>query len=405
MPLYRYIALDKSGKKVSATLDANSKQHLKDLLRSKDLILASCDLSLHGKNSSLFGNLFEQSVPPRETFLFTRQLCVLLNAKLPLLKSIELVSEQFSGRLNRILVDIKDDIKGGRSFGAALEKHPSVFPNFYTQLVHAGELSGNLDLVLERLSKYLERSLESSEKVFKAMIYPSILLLITLGVMIGALVGVVPSLAEMFSQFGGNLPGPTQLLIDLSDLFLNNWLTILLATSISIFSIITWKKTKHGSLFIDSVILRLPLISRYNKTKAVVQFSKTLGVLLESNASLPESLTIVSNIIDNQVLVNALHTARENIIKEGKIAKYLAETNIFPPIAIYMIQTGEESGHLAHMLTVVGTDYEKELDTMVDASIGMINPVLMAILGFIVVWLMAAIMLPSLNMASMINQV
>ena len=149
----------------------------------------------------------------------------------------------------------------------------------------------------------------------------------------------------------------------------------------------------------------MPLISRYSKTKAVVQFSKTLGILLESNAALPESLTIVSNIIDNQVLVNALHTARENIIKEGKIAKYLAETNIFPPIAIYMIQTGEESGHLAHMLTVVGTDYEKELDNMVDASIGMINPLLMVFLGFIVLWLMAAIMLPSLSMASMVNKV
>lgn len=403
MPLYRYIALDKSGKKISATLDANSKQHLKDLLRSKDLLLASCELSEGSASTSIVSRLFETSVSPKETFLFSRQLSVLLNAKLPLLKSIELVSDQFSGKFNRILIDVKDNIKGGLSLGAALEKNPSVFPNFYTQLVHAGELSGNLDLVLERLTKYLERSLESADKVFKAMIYPTVLLFIALAVMVGALVYVVPSLADMFSQFGGELPGPTQVLIDLSDLFINNWFTLLIATLAIVTSFLMWKKTKRGSLMLDSIILKIPLISRYSKTKAVVQFSKTLGVLLESNAGLPESLTIVSNIIDNQVLVNALHTARENIIKEGKIAKYLAETKIFPPIAIYMIQTGEESGHLAHMLTVVGSDYEKELDAMVDATIGMINPVLMMFLGFIVLWLMAAIMLPSLSMMSMVK--
>jgi len=403
MPLYRYIALDKSGKKISATLDANSKQHLKDLLRSKDLLLASCELSEGNNSTSIVSRLFETSVSPKETFLFSRQLSVLLNAKLPLLKSIELVSDQFSGKFNRILIDVKDNIKGGLSLGASLEKHPSVFPNFYSQLVHAGELSGNLDLVLARLTKYLERSLESADKVFKAMIYPTVLLFIALGVMVGALVYVVPSLADMFSQFGGELPGPTQLLIDLSDLFINNWFALLVGTIGIVVSFLMWKKTKRGSLMLDSMILKMPLISRYSKTKAIVQFSKTLGVLLESNAGLPESLTIVSNIIDNQVLVNALHTARENIIKEGKIAKYLAETNIFPPIAIYMIQTGEESGHLAHMLTVVGSDYEKELDAMVDAAIGMINPVLMMFLGFIVLWLMAAIMLPSLSMMSMVK--
>ena len=405
MPLYRYIALDKSGKKVSATLDANSKQHLKDLLRSKDLLLASCELSQKSSSGSLLSNLFEGGVSPKEVFLFSRQLSVLLNAKLPLLKSIELVSDQFSGAFNRILIDIKDDIKGGLSFGAALDKHPKVFPNFYTQLIYAGELSGNLDLVLERLTLYLERSLQSTEKIVGAMAFPIFLLCLVFAVMIGTLVYVVPSLQDMFSQLGGQLPGPTQMLIDLSDIFINNWLMLFTGLSTFIVAFLIWKRTQQGSLLIDSMVLRLPIISGYSKTKAVVQFSKTLGILLESSAGLPESLTIVSNIIDNKVLVNALHTARENIIKEGKIAKYLADTKIFPPIAIYMIQTAEESGHLAEMLTIVGKDYEKELDAMIDTAISMITPALMMFLGFIVLWLMLAIMLPSMSLGSMINQV
>ena len=403
MPLYRYIALDKSGKKISATLDANSKQHLKDVLRGQGLIMASCELAQSTHQPSLLEKFFKPKVNPKDVFLFSRQLSILINAKLPLLKSIELLTDQFEGTFKQLLIDIKDDLKGGLSFGASLEKHPNAFPIFYTQLVHAGELSGNLELVLERLTKYLERSLKSGEKISGAMIYPLILLVIALGVFIAALIYVIPAMGEMFQQMGGELPALTQILVDLSDFIMSYWLALIIGITTCSLSFTAWKNTKSGSFYFDKLLLKLPIISNYSKTKAVVQFSKTLGILLESNANLPESLTIVSNIIDNKVLVEALHTARENIIKEGKIAKYLSETKIFPPIAIYMIQTGEESGDLAKMLTIVGTDYEAELDAMVDGAIEMINPAMMIFLGFIVLWLMMAIILPSLNLGSMMN--
>jgi type IV pilus assembly protein PilC len=400
MPLYRYTALDKSGKKISATLDANSKQHLKDVLKGQGILMASCELAQQRSQGSSLDSLFATSVPEHVTFLFTRQLFVLVRAKLPLLKSIELLSEQFSGRFAKILIDIKDDLKAGSSFAASLEKHADVFPVFYTQLVYAGELSGNLELVLGRLTKYLQRNIESSKKVSDAMIQPLFLLAASVLISVGALVFLVPSLKTMFAQFGGDLPGPTQALIELSDFFTSSWPTILAIFLTLAVSFIAWKRTRSGKFYIDKTLLKLPLISHYTKTKAVVQFSKTLGVLLESNASLPASLEIVSNIINNRVLVEALNTARENIIKEGKIARYLAETKIFPPIAIYMIQTGEESGDLAQMLTIVGSDYEAELDEMVDKGISMINPAMMILIAIILMWLMAAIMLPTLSLSN-----
>jgi type II secretory pathway component PulF len=147
----------------------------------------------------------------------------------------------------------------------------------------------------------------------------------------------------------------------------------------------------------------MPVISKFSRTKAVTQFSRTLGTLLDSNAGLPESLSIVCNIIENQVLVQTLQTARENIIKEGKIAKYLSETNIFPPIAIYMIQTGEESGDLAKMLITVGNDYEKEFNNMTDSIIKLIDPVMMGLIGVIVLWMTMAIILPALSMGDLIK--
>jgi len=403
MPLYRYIALDKSGKKVSATLDANSKQHLKDILKAQGMTLAFCQTTSK-EDVSFFADLFlNTSVPPNAVFLFSRQLSVLLNAKLPLLKSIDLLTEQFDGAFKRILIKIKDEIKEGSSFASALERHPNVFHTFYVQLIKAGELSGKLELVMERLTAYLARSLESSDKISGALGYPLFLLFLTVCVMVGALKYVVPSFAEMFKQFGGELPGPTQMLVDLSVLFNEYWQVAAIGIPIIGMLFVWWKNTKSGSFYFDSFLLKIPIISGFSKTKAVMQFSKTLGILLESNASLPESLSIVSSIIENQVLVQTLQTARENIIKEGKIAKYLAETKIFPPIAIYMIQTGEESGDLAKMLTTVGNDYEKEFNNKIDSLIGLIDPAMMALLSIIVVWIMMALILPALSIGDLIK--
>jgi len=403
MPLYRYIALDKSGKKISATLDANSKQHLKDILKSQGLLVASCEAATQQESESLWQKITTSNPSKHEVFLFSRQLSVLLNAKLPLLKSIELLIEQFSSSFNRILIKIKDDLREGSSFANALEKYPKTFETFYIQLIRAGEISGNLEPVMEKLTTYLAREIESSEKISGAFAYPAFMLFLTFLIVIGALKYIVPQFAQMFTQLGGELPGPTQLLITLSDLFNNHWQIGAIAITIIIVLFLWWKNTKTGSYQLDSILLKIPVISKFSRTKAVTQFSRTLGTLLDSNAGLPESLSIVCNIIENQVLVQTLQTARENIIKEGKIAKYLAETNIFPPIAIYMIQTGEESGDLAKMLITVGNDYEKEFNNMTDSIIKLIDPAMMGLLGAIVLWMILAVILPALSIGDLIK--
>lgn len=404
MPLFRYLSLNKAGKQVSGTLDVASKQQLKDALKSQGLMLVEAQIVEGIVHQTSWWSLFESGVSFKDKLLFTKQLAVLLKSGIPLLKSIELLLEQFTGKFQRILMTVRDDLKAGLSFAHALEKYPSIFPVFYTQLVQAGELSGNLELVLNRLTTYLEKDEATRKKVSEATSYPLFLLGLAFAIVVGVLVYVVPGMKSMFAKMGSDkLPTPTQLLVDISDFVTDWWILLLIGSVVFGIGFLWWRRTEQGKYHIDLLLLKIPGISFLTKTKAVVQFCKTLGVLLESGAHLSDSLSIVCNIIDNKVLTNELNQAREHIIKEGKIARYLRNTGIFPQIATYMIQTGEESGNLAHMLMTVGNDYEVELDEITEKLVASINPIMMIGMGIIVMWVAAAIILPTLNMSSMIS--
>jgi type II secretory pathway component PulF len=311
-----------------------------------------------------------------------------------LFASIELLTEQFSGQLERILINVKDGLKGGEAFASTLENYPNVFSNIYVQLVRAGEATGKLDVILERLTTYLEKGEETRKRIKKAMSYP-IMMLSFAGVVVLGMIGfVVPNIVSTFAQTGAELPVPTKILMMLSD-FLSNYYLITGGIFIVIIGVFSYvRSTISGRLALDKLNLKLPFISYFSRTRAVVQFSKTLGMLLASGVHLSEALDIVSNIIDNMILTRAIKSARDKIIKEGKIAQYLKETNIFPPIAYYMIKTGEESGKLAEMLLYVGDEYDMQLTEIIDGLIAKINPIMMAVVGGIVFFIVLAMFLP-----------
>ncbi|MBL4588239.1 type II secretion system F family protein [Candidatus Babeliales bacterium] len=230
------------------------------------------------------------------------------------------------------------------------------------------------------------------------MTYPIVLLSFAGLVVVGFMMFVLPGMTSMFTKSGQALPGPTQLMMDASYFLTNYYIIIGIALTLFITSFKYWKQTPNGRLKIDTFLLRAPFINYFVKIKAVVQFSKTLGMLLESGVHLPEALDIVSNIVDNKALVHRLSEARDKIIKEGKIAKYLKETKIFPSIASYMIKTGEESGKLAQMLTTVGNDYDEELNEIIDGLTAAINPVMTILLAGIVIFIVLSIFLPIMQM-------
>lgn len=403
MPLYRYDSYNRSGGKASGTIDAASVAAAKEQLRAQGLMPTLVTEVKGEAAQSFLAGLFEKPIDAKQVILFTKQLAVLLRSAVPLLQAIELLVDQFEGKFRRVLIAVKDSIKNGEPLAKELSKHPKIFSNVYIQLIRAGEASGKLEPILERLVSYLEKTEETKKKVTKAMRQPMITLGFAVLVVVGLLTVLVPKLTGMFTKMGKELPLPTRILIAVSDFLTNNFVVATVGLAAAGLAFVYWKSTPKGRYQWDSMMLRFPLTAYFSRTKAVVQFSKTLGMLMESGVNLSEALDIVCNIVENKVLAVKLNKARDNIIKEGKIAKYLSDTGIFPKIALYMISTGEQSGKLGPMLMTVGDDYEVELGELSDNLTEKINPLMTMIMGLLVGFIVVSIFMPMMAMQDMIK--
>lgn len=405
MPLYKYDSFNRRGGRVTGTVDAVSMHAAKEILQGQGLMPVNIKEVSAGSAGGGFSlkTLFERPIDVKVVVLFTKQLAVLLRAGIPLLQALELLIEQFEGRFNRLLISVRDGVKSGEPFAKELAKYPKVFSNVYVQLVRAGEASGNLDAILENLTGYLESAEETRKKVKKAMQQPIMMLSFAGLVVVGLLTVLVPRLKDMFSRMKTELPLPTKILVTLSNLLVNYFLVISASLLLIVVLFSYWKSTKKGAYQFDAMLLRFPVTAYFSRTKAIVQFSKTLGMLINSGVNLAEALDIVCNIVENRVLVQKLRDARDKIIKEGKIAKYLKQTGIFPGIASYMISTGEESGKLGTMLLTVGHDYDVELKELTDGLTEKIGPVMTIVMGLIVGFIIMSIFLPVLKMGDIAN--
>ena len=385
-------------------MDASSVAAVKEGLSKQGLFPTSITLATEAARYSWWQRLFMPSVTLKDKILFSKQLAVLLKAGTPVLQALELLIQQFEGRMRAMLVAIKDDVKGGSSLADALKKYPSVFDTIYVQLVRAGEASGRLEQVLDRLTDYLERRDALQKEVRNALIMPVIQLAVALIVVVILLVKVIPEMVKLVVAQGKELPGPTKILVAISSFFASYYLLI----AGMIFALFVgyryWSSTDAGARIIDRIKLRLPLIKYLTKTNAVVQFSYTLGILLEGGVNLAEALDIVCSVVENRTLSKTLREARENIIKQGKIAQYLKQTNLFPPIAIYLIKTGEESGSLDTMLLTVAENYEEELRDLTRALTAILGPVTLVIMALVVGFIISAVAIPLMSMGEMFGK-
>lgn len=407
MALYVYQAFSRDGKQVTGTMDAGSVQGVKEQLSKNGLLAVKIELASAKTATggfSFFKNLFGPRVTLKDKIFFTKQLAVLLKASVPLLDALELLIEQTEKGLRTIVISLKDNVKEGRSLADSMLLFPKVFDTTYVQLVRAGEASGNLERILERLTQYLSESQELRSKIKGALRMPLIQLGVVVLITIVLLTFVVPQIATAFASQGGNLPLPTRMLLALSNFLINHYL-ILLISFVSLVSLfLWWKSTPSGSRTYDRLLLKVPLLGYFVRMQAVVQFSRTLGMLVEGGVNLTEALTIVTKVVDNKILVDALQQARENIIKQGKIAEYLKQTNLFPAVAIYLINTGEKSGQLAQMLLTVADTYEKELRDLADNFSTILNAAMPAIIGLVVGFIVLAIGLPIMSMGELVDK-
>ena len=394
MALYSYEAFSKDGKKVHGVVDAPSAGALREQLTRQGMFPTKIEPTGGISTAGFFARLFEAKVTTKDKILFTKQLAILLKSGIPILQAIELLTEQFEGSLRNMLVSIKDDIKEGTALADALGKYPKVFENLYIQLVRAGEATGKLETILERLTTFLERREEISKKVKGALQQPIIQLVVAVGVISVLVMKVVPDMAKNFASKKTALPWPTQFIMSASN-FMISYFIFIIAGVVGVITLFKlWSSSATGGRQLDEIKLKLPLIKYLSKTNAVVQFCYTLGLLLEGGVHIAEALDIVVSVIDNRVLADALRKARDNIVKEGKIAEYLQQTKMFPPIAIYLIKTGEQTGQLDTMLLTVAENYEKDYIELIDKLTSLISPIMLIGMAGIVGFIVLAVALP-----------
>ncbi|MBN1661985.1 MAG: type II secretion system F family protein [Deltaproteobacteria bacterium] len=347
----------------------------------------------------------KQSVKEREIVIFSRIFATMINAGLPLMQCLALLAEQEKNKtFAKIITTVKEEIEGGSTLTDALKKFPDVFDELFVNLVAAGESGGILDVILNRLSAYMEKAMKLKGKVKGALTYPAAVLVISLGVVALMLVKVIPVFEKMFADMGGQLPAPTQFLVNLSSAAQNSWYYYLGGMVLIVFAIKRIRKTKRGAYIIDDLILRAPVFGDLLRKVAVAKFTRTLSTMMASGVPILEGLGIVSKTAGNKIVEEALIKTRQSISEGKTIAEPLAETKIFPSMVVQMIAVGEATGALDTMLAKIADFYDDEVDAAVAALTALIEPFMMAFLGGVVGGMLIAMYLPIFQMASLVAE-
>jgi len=347
---------------------------------------------------------FKKKVKQRAVAIFTRQLSTMIDAGLPLVQSLEILSsQQDSPVFKKIIREIREDVEGGSTFAGALKKHPATFDDMYTNLVVAGEEGGILDNILTRLANYIEKAEALKKKVKSALVYPTTIVAVAVIVVGILMVFVIPVFESMFKSAGSSLPLPTLIVLTLSKM-IKKYVIIFIPGVILFFYLFRkYYKTENGKALIDRLLLKLPVFGPLLQKVAVARFSRTLGTLVSSGVPILDGLTIVSRSSGNRAVETAILNARSSIREGETIAEPLGRSGIFPPMVIQMIAVGESTGALDAMLSKIADFYDEEVDVAVSNLTSLLEPLLMIFLGVVIGGVVIAMYLPIFNMASAVG--
>ena len=408
MPVYEYTALDAKGKMTSGIIDADGARAARQKLRAGGIFPVDVKESQEKpeKKEDRVTELrrYFQRVKPAEIAIMTRQLSTLISAGFPLVSAIDaLVPQTKTHRLKTVLAQVKDAIVEGQSFAQALSQYPKIFPPLYVNMVRAGETSGTLEIVLERLADITEKQQDLTNRIQTALAYPVFMCIIGTIVLFVLLTYIVPSITAIFLDMGQTLPTPTRLLIFLSGFFKSFWWVILLAIIGAAVALHRVKKTEKGRYAYDKTVLALPGFGVLAKKLAVARFSRTLGSLLENGVSMLIALDIVKNIAGNVLLSSAVQQAAQEVGKGQALWAALNETQIFPQLSIQMIKVGEQSGELEGMLNKIADVFEKEVENSIMRLTSYLEPVMILVMGCVVGFIVLSICLPIFEMNQLIK--
>lgn len=399
MPAFVYEARDRSGKVLSGTAEADNAVLAAAKLREAGLFVTA--LRQRVDNTTKSAPLFGGRIKPRDIAILTRQWAVMIRAGLNLITCLRTLHAQASApKLKEVLGQIRNDVEAGHTLAGALGKHGKVFSPMFVHMIEAGEASGQLDTVLERLAEYAEKEYALRRKIIGALTYPAVIITVVIGVAGFLITFIVPQFAKIFVESGKALPTITAFVVGVSNFVIKFWWLFPLVAAGAVFGLIRYRQTPAGKLAIDRLLYRLPVIGPVVQKVAVSRFTRTFGTLIESGVSIVPALEITQRAVGNAVVSKAISQARVSISQGQGMAKMLAETGAFPPMLTEMVAIGEETGALEKVLTQVSDFYETEVETAVEGLTAMIEPMVVVMLGGVVGFIVVAIIMPVLEMGS-----
>ena len=381
MPRYAYTALTPEGTEVTGVLAADSKQALSAELTTLDLHVVSASL----KKSVLQLEITKKRVPRKEVMHFSRQLGAFLAAGIPILDAIEAIAAETSHRTFRAaLLDIAEDLRGGETFSSSAAAHREAFPDFYLGILRSAEATGNLDEVLDQLSEYLERDLDAKRKVASALVYPGVVLVMSIVTVVVLTSFVLPKFESFFHQLHAKLPLPTRILLDLSH-FLSMWWFVFVGAAGTLVAAATASlRTEQGRDTRDRFLLKVPVVGDLLRHAVLERFARILSAMVRAGVPLPEALVVTGHGTNNVVYRNGLMTAREAMLRGEGLAQPLSDTGLFPAAARQMIKVGEETGSLERQLDAAAAYFDRELDYKLKRFTGLFEPAVILLMGLVV---------------------
>ena len=401
MPEFNWDATSSTGDKRKGTMEAANAEAVHASLRRQGLN----PTRVRAKPKEIKINIpgLSERVKDRDVVIFTRQFATMIDAGLPLVQCLEILSGQADNKtLGKSLGTVQVDVESGAAFAEALGKHPKIFDELYVNMVAAGETGGILDTILNRLAAYMEKAMALKKKVKSAMVYPITILSVAVAVVAILMIFVIPKFADMFTGMGGELPMLTQIVIDMSN-FAASYKMFLLVLGFIVFMFLfgRYYATENGKRRMDRIFLRAPIFGPLIRKVAVAKFTRTLGTMLSSGVPLLDALEICAKTAGNKVVEDAVLLTKDSI-EEGKtIAEPLEETGVFPPMVVQMISVGEATGALDAMLSKIADFYDDEVDTAVDALTSLMEPMMMVFLGGAIGFVVIAMYLPIFKMATL----
>ncbi len=389
-----------TGEVLSGEYIAENKQEMINYLRKRKIIITHIRHKPKDINMS-FG--FKNRIKTKDLGVFTRQFATMVNAGLPMVQCLDILSKQLEKpQFQKVVSAVMADVESGTTLAEALKKH-KCFSDLYVNMVDAGEAGGILDVILNRLAVYLEKADALVRKVKGAMTYPAVVFLVAMGATTFMLLFIIPTFAKMFTDFGGTLPTPTRIVMGLSDFLRANWWLLLGGLIGAFFLFRRYYKSEKGKYNVDKGLLSIPVLGSVIRKSSVARFTRTLGTLISSGVPIMNGLEITARTAGNKVIEEAIMETRTSISEGNTIADPLKDSGVFPPMVVQMIAVGEQTGALDEMLDKIADFYDSEVDTAVSAMTSIIEPLMIVLMGGIVGGMLIAMYLPMFKLVSVVS--